>query len=197
MIEVAVVLAIVAWIANLARNDLKGDIKSFTSQQSHFCLTCHAEMPDTPADYFDGDGDESRDRGAPLQEKGFDPATNCGDIITDYNILKTVVFRAVAGTAVQGITLSIAVCDKIVGTIPLGNAPQSGGVTTKSQKWSAQLYAGNYTLTILNANGTDMPNDGNLGDNQIGVFIDGFAIGELPMTLAQDSEIYNLIVNPD
>lgn len=197
MIEVVIVLAIVGWIASLSKDKLKSEVRSSTAE-SNFCLTCHEDYPDIPADYFGGgNGDTSRPVGAPMQESGFNPDSNCGDAITDYKIKKNVVFKAVAGTAVQGLTLITKICNQHISTLELKNVPQKGGVITNSQSWSTELYAGNYTLTILNSNGTDMPNDGNLGDNQISISIDGFDIGELPMTLSQDFETYNLIVNPD
>ena len=161
MIQVAISLAIVGWIASLAKGSKLSELKASTS-------------PYNPAS-----------------------CPTCGDIITDYNIQKTVEFKALAGTSVEGLSLRIRVCHKEVAHIKLNNVPQNNGVNYKPESWNTKLFAGNYTLTIENTNGTDMPNDGNLGDNQIGVYIDGFAIGELPMTMAQDSETYNLIVNPD
>ena len=191
MIQVAISLAIVGWIASLAKGSKLSELKASTSPYNPAsCPTCEAILHQQALE-------EVKDLGAPMMAQGFDPAMNCGDIITDYNIQKTVEFKALAGTSVEGLSLRIRVCHKEVAHIKLNNVPQNNGVNYKPESWNTKLFAGNYTLTIENTNGTDMPNDGNLGDNQIGVYIDGFAIGELPMTMAQDSETYNLIVNPD
>jgi hypothetical protein len=129
---------------------------------------------------------------------GFNGGSVCGDGITDQNILKTVIFKANKGTAVQGLQLQVGICGSQFSTINLGDTQNSlGGVLTKSTNYSQKLYAGNYSLSIINRNSDSMANDGNLTDDQISVMIDGFSVGELPFTRSQSEQMYNLIVNPD
>lgn len=198
MIEVAILLAVTGWVAGLSRVSLKNKSKSRLSNSgSGFDFTEPYPMPSDPAETKQNGG------GAPstMPFSGMKGGTVCGDGITDYSVMKTVVFRASTGTAVRGLKLNIGICDEPNTTsLQLSDVPSahiSNGTLTSPHSWSRTLYSGNYTLTIENHNGTDMANDGNLGDNQIEILIDGFAIGELPMTMANDSETYNLIVNPD
>lgn len=198
MIEVAILLAVTGWIAGLSRVSLKKKSKSRLSNLgSGFDFTESYPMPSDPLATKENGG------GAPstMPFKSMAGGTVCGDGITDYSVMKTVVFRANTGTAVRGLKLNIGICNEPNTTsLKLSDLPSShisNGTLTKPFSWSRTLYSGNYTLTIENHNGTNMANDGNLGDNQIEVLIDGFAVGELPMTMANDSETYNLIVNPD
>ena len=198
MIEVAILLAVTGWVAGLSRVDLKKRSKSrLANSSSGFNFSESHVMPSDPSATKENGG------GAPssMPFSAMKGGTVCGDGITDYSVMKTVVFRASKGTAVRGLKLNIGICNEPNTTsLQLSDVPSthiSNGTLTSPHSWSRTLYSGNYTLTIENHNGTDMANDGNLGDNQIEVLIDGFAIGELPMTMANDSETYNLIVNPD
>jgi hypothetical protein len=129
---------------------------------------------------------------------GFNGGSVCGDGITEKNILKTVVFKANKGTVVQGLQLQVGICGSQFSTLDLGNSANSvNGVLSKSTNYKQKLYAGNYSLSIINRNSDNMANDGNLTDDQITVMIDGFSVGELPFTRSGSEEIYNLIVNPD
>tara|TARA_B100000519_G_scaffold202744_1_gene222106 strand:- start:1598 stop:2194 length:597 start_codon:yes stop_codon:yes gene_type:complete len=124
----------------------------------------------------------------------------CGDGITDSQIRKNVVFRAKGGLAVQDVEMTISICDNPLASFNLNECNPNNinrGVLRSSCDYSVPLYVGFYTLTITNRNSQSLPNDGAIVDNGIEVLIDGFSIGELPMTLANDSETYNLIVNAD
>jgi hypothetical protein len=129
---------------------------------------------------------------------GFNGGSVCGDGITDRKILKKVIFEANKGTAVEGLELQVGICGSQFSTLYLGNTQnKSNGVLNKITTYSQELYAGNYSLIIMNKNTNAMANDGNLTDDQITVKIDGFAIGELPFTRSGSEQTYNLIVNPD
>lgn len=199
MIEVAIVLAVAGWVSALSKESLMVRSSSYLNpyDPSVWDGTPAEAFPDDPlATKEDGGGAPST-----IPFSGMKGGTVCGDGVTDYSVMKTVVFRASTGTAVRGLKLNIGICDEPNTTsLQLSDVPSahiSNGTLTSPHSWSRTLYSGNYTLTIENHNGTDMANDGNLGDNQIEILIDGFAIGELPMTMANDSETYNLIVNPD
>ena len=129
---------------------------------------------------------------------GFNGGSVCGDGITDRKILKKVIFEANKGTAVEGLELQLGICGSQFSTLHLGDTQNSSmGVLNKSTTYSQELYAGNYSLIIINRNSDAMANDGNLTDDQITVKIDGFAIGELPFTRSGSEQTYNLLVNPD
>ena len=199
MIEIAIILTVIGWIAGLSKMSLVEKSASIiTPYDPSTCAGCEpVTFPDDPAEVKANGGSAP----STMPFKSMAGGTVCGDGVLDYSVMKTVVFRANTGTAVRGLKLNIGICDDPNTTsLTLSDVPSaqlSNGTLTSPHSWSRTLYSGNYTLTIENHNGTDMANDGNLGDNQIEILIDGFAIGELPMTMANDSETYNLIVNPD
>jgi hypothetical protein len=192
MIELAIVLVGVGWVSGMVRNR---NIKRLDSEaQAGFDLFSYEPVNDDPADVRP----INMVTNDPLSMDTFTGGSVCGDGVTDQTISKKVVFRADRGTVVQGLKICISICEDKILEWNLSETPNSrGGVLTRQTDYSAVLNAGNYTVTIYNYNSTDMPNDGNLTDDQISIMIDGFAIGVLPMTLSNDSETYPMIVNPD